>query len=60
MKHFTSVPVYLRHRGGTSPAQFIVVLADDLGYGDIGCYGNQIVKTPYLDRVSRKALSNFL
>ena len=54
MKHFTSVPVYLRHRGGTSPAQFIVVLADDLGYGDISCYGNQIVKTPYLDRFARQ------
>ena len=54
MKHFTSVPVYLRHRGGTSPAQFIVVLADDLGYGDIGFYRNQIVKAPYLDRFARQ------
>lgn len=34
----------------------LVVLTDDLGYGDIGCYGNEIVQTPNLDRFAQEGL----
>ena len=34
----------------------LIVLADDLGYGDLGCYGNKIVKTPKLDRFAREGM----
>ncbi len=30
----------------------VFVLADDLGYGDLGCYGQKIVATPNLDRIA--------
>ncbi len=29
---------------------FVVFLADDLGFGDVGCFGNATVDTPNIDR----------
>jgi arylsulfatase A-like enzyme len=34
----------------------VFVLADDLGYGDLSCYGNTAVKTENLDRLAREGL----
>jgi arylsulfatase A-like enzyme len=48
------------HRGRDGPTSnkpnIILILADDLGYGDLGCYGNKTVKTPNLDALSKGGL----
>lgn len=34
----------------------VVIMADDLGYGDVGCYGATEVKTPHIDRLAERGL----
>ena len=39
----------------TKKPNIIVILADDMGYSDIGCYGGE-VETPNLDRLAKNGL----
>ena len=45
---------------GQSPAAIIskpnivFIMADDLGYGDLGCYGAKDIRTPHIDRLARE------
>lgn len=41
---------------GCRGPNFIVILADDLGYGDLGCYGSGRAETPQIDRMAREGL----
>src|SRR5262245_21248274 len=34
----------------------VVLLCDDLGYGDLGCFGHKVIKTPHLDRLAAGGL----
>ncbi len=39
-----------------APPNVIVIYADDLGYGDVSCYGASSLKAPKLDRLARERL----
>ncbi len=36
----------------SSSPNFVVIFADDLGYGDLGCFGNSIHRTPNIDQLA--------
>ena len=44
-----------RGKSGRSP-NIILVVADDLGRGDLGAYGQRFIRTPNLDRMAREGL----
>ena len=46
---------------GSSPAagpqpNVIILLADDLGWGDLSCYGGKLAATPHLDRMAKEGV----
>src|SRR3954465_8191816 len=45
----------------SKPPNFVIILCDDLGYGDLGCYGHPTIRTPNLDRMAaeRMKLTSF-
>ena len=38
------------------PPNVVLIYADDLGYGDLGCYGNERIPTPNCDRLAKEGL----
>jgi arylsulfatase A-like enzyme len=39
-----------------SPPNIIFIMADDLGYGDLGCYGQKMIRTPHIDRLAENGM----
>ena len=35
---------------------FVIIVADDMGYGDVGIYGNEYIKTPNIDQMAREGM----
>jgi arylsulfatase A-like enzyme len=43
-------------RGAAARPNVVLIYADDIGYGDLSCYGAKSVKTPNLDRIARRGV----
>lgn len=44
------------HSAFSAPTNMILFLADDLGYGDLGCFGHPIIKSPNLDTFAKQGV----
>ncbi|NBC84374.1 MAG: sulfatase-like hydrolase/transferase [Bacteroidetes bacterium] len=40
----------------TQKPNIIYILADDLGYGDLGCYGQDEIRTPHIDQLAKEGI----
>ncbi len=47
---------FASHALAADRPNLIWIMADDLGYGDLGCYGQKVIQTPELDRMAKEGL----
>ncbi len=53
------VAVFGSQQANSAPAQrphIVFILTDDMGYGDVGCYGGKFGPTPNIDRLAREGI----
>ena len=43
-------------KAGAERPNIVFILADDLGYGDLGCYGQKLIQTPNIDRLAAEGM----
>lgn len=41
---------------GGKPCNIVFILADDMGYGEVGCYGQKVMQTPNLDHMAAEGM----
>ncbi len=51
-----SVPAFAFGAEPAHKPNIVLILADDLGYADLGCYGGRRARTPHLDRLAQEGL----
>ena len=51
-----TAPATAQNAANVKPKNIILIYADDLGYGDVSCYGATRVQTPNVDRLAREGL----
>jgi len=52
----TPAPAARGEADGQQKPNIVFILADDLGYGDLGCYGQKRIATPNIDRLAAEGI----
>ena len=47
---------YLIPHASGRPPNIVLMMADDVGMGDLGCFGNTTLRTPNIDRMAREGV----
>ena len=50
------LPVMALAQTEAKQPNIVIIVADDLGYGDLSCYGATAIKTPGMDRVANEGI----
>ncbi len=53
---FSLAALALAMTGAARPPNILLVLTDDMGFGDLGCYGGRFAPTPNLDRMAKEGI----
>ncbi len=48
--------LWARLDAADQPPNIVLFLADDLGYGELGCYGQKWIKTPHIDKLAKEGM----
>jgi arylsulfatase A len=56
MMHGGNLPDELAAQTKSDRPNIVFILADDLGYGELGCYGQEKIKSPNIDRLAREGM----
>ena len=56
LSHFIAVSCVAQQTTAKALPNIVIIYADDLGYGDLGCYGSQPSVTPRLDRLAQQGV----
>ena len=51
-----AAPAHVQAQSADRPPNIVIILADDLGYGDLAVYGNQEIRTPRLDEFAARGV----
>lgn len=51
-----SILLFASQASGAGKPNLIWIMADDLGYGEVGCYGQKVIETPCLDRMAAEGM----
>ncbi|MCB1119934.1 MAG: sulfatase-like hydrolase/transferase [Verrucomicrobiae bacterium] len=51
--HFSIITFHL---AANTPPNVLLIYTDDLGYGDLGCYGHPVIKTPHIDQLAAEGI----
>ncbi|MEW4454250.1 sulfatase [Bremerella sp. JC817] len=49
-------PLHAADESTADKPNFVVIFCDDLGYGDLGCFGNPTIRTKYLDQMASEGM----